>query len=104
MLKVLLVCIVATSVVFGFSFSGFSKPPDEYNNAYCHDPEQLEHWNQIVEKSKGNDSVQALHALWIGLCLKVEYRQLTVDRANQIFDDARATVISSSPDTVKPRL
>lgn len=76
----------------------------EYDNAYCHDPAEIKRWQGILENNAGNDNVQALHALWLGLCLKVENRQLTVNRANEIFENARQAVVNSFPRNKKPIL
>ena len=37
----------------------------------------------------------AIHALWIGLCLKVEAHNITTERANQLFEDFRRGIIES---------
>ena len=74
-----------------------SEKPDEYNNAYCHDPDEIARWQRIIKNNAGNDEVQALHALWLGLCVKVEYRQITVNRANEIFEKARTELVKKFP-------
>ncbi len=103
--------IFLTIIILGFALSAFSnlvvaseKPNPEYNNDYCYDVGELEKWQKIIEKSPNDDNVQTLHALWIGLCQKVEQRQLTVDRANRIFERARQAVIKSIPQNDKPVL
>lgn len=40
-----------------------------------------------------SDEIQALHALWMGLCLKVEAHALTENRANNIFENARESLL-----------
>ena len=70
--------------------------PDEYNSQYCKDPEETAKWASILEKNPDSDAVAALHALWIGLCLKVEARNLTTARANKIFEDFKWGLIEMS--------
>lgn len=77
---------------------------DEYNTDYCHDPKELELWKRIIDKHRHNDEVQGLHALWIGLCIKVEMRQLTSGRADEIFEKERIRVINTFPKNNKSLL
>lgn len=77
--------LVILLLIFVLSYS----ETDEFNTEYCHDPVELKRWQGIIENHKYNDDVQGLHALWIGLCMKVEMRQLTVNRADEIFENER---------------
>lgn len=61
---------------------------------YCKDPESWKEWEALVEKYPNDFDVQALHALRIGLCLKVERGDLTVEQATLIFERAREAIIS----------
>ncbi len=90
--------MIAISLILLSSGTAVSEQPDEYNNEYCRDPEEIARWQRILEDNRGNDNVQALHALWLGLCVKVEPRQLTVDRANEIFEKARTAVMETFPE------
>ena len=65
---------------------------DIYNTDYCHGDEKTL-WEGIVSRSKNNMNIQGLHALWIGLCLKVEKHDLTTNQASDIFDDERNRII-----------
>ena len=69
---------------------------DDYDNGYCKDPVELQKWSDMLEKSPDDDGAAALHALWIGLCIKVEARTLTTERANMIFEDFRWGIIIES--------
>ena len=68
---------------------------DEYDNKYCKDPVELQKWATMQEKNPDDDAVAALHALWIGLCVKVEAHNITTQRANKIFEDFQWGVIES---------
>jgi hypothetical protein len=52
----------------------------------------------MLGENPDSDAIAALHALWIGLCAKVEAHNLTTTRANKIFDDFKWGIIGS----VKP--
>ncbi len=94
-LKLLGILVIVAFIFILIPENGLSSKPDEYNNAYCHEQEHLALWQKIIENNQGNDNVQALHALWMGLCAKVEQRQLTVARANEIFENARTAVVNT---------
>ncbi|MBW2063332.1 MAG: hypothetical protein JRJ03_00225 [Deltaproteobacteria bacterium] len=64
---------------------------DEVN--YCTDPESWEEWEALVEKYPNDMEVQTLHALRLGLCVKVERGDLTVPQATDIFEKARGIII-----------
>ena len=66
---------------------------DEYDNSFCKDPVELERWHTIVSNNMGNDSIQALHAMWIGLCVKVEAKEIRTNRANSIFNNAKDIIV-----------
>ena len=40
-----------------------------------------------------NEPLTAIHAFWIGLCVKVEARRLTTMQANRLFERFRDTLI-----------
>ena len=43
---------------------------------HCHDPQAWAQWNETVAKSPEDMELQFLHALWLGLSLKVERQEL----------------------------
>ena len=85
--------VILMIVVICFIPSAVLSTEDPYDNRYCHDPDELQKWYSLVEKNPDSDQIAALHALWIGLCAKVEAKTLTTSRANQIFEDFRAALI-----------
>ena len=60
---------------------------------YCHDKESWKEWDTLVEKNPNDMEVQALHALRIGLCVKVDKGQITLEQATEIFKSAREAII-----------
>jgi hypothetical protein len=98
-MKALIFCLLLTIFIPSFCIAY------EYNMDYCHDPAELRKWDQMLTKNPDSEPLAAIHALWIGLCAKVEARQLTTMQANQLFERFRDALIEqikqqeSSPDT-----
>ena len=60
---------------------------------YCKDKESWKEWDALVAKYPGDTDIQALHALRLGLCVKVQRGNLTVQQATKIFESARVAII-----------
>ena len=60
---------------------------------YCTDPESWKEWEALVRKYPNDLDLHYLHALRIGLCVKVERGELTVEQATHIFERARDAII-----------
>ena len=50
-------------------------------------------WDALVDKNPNDMEVQALHALRIGLCVKVDRGRITLNKATEIFESAREAII-----------
>ena len=59
----------------------------------CQDKASWEEWDAEIKKAPGDTAFQILHALRLGLCLKIERGDLAVDMATTIFEQARNTLI-----------
>jgi hypothetical protein len=57
----------------------------------CHDPAAWAGWEATVTKHPEDVELQTLHALWMGLCIKVERGDLALEEAMTIFENARGT-------------
>ena len=68
---------------------------------YCHDEKSWKEWDAIVEKNPNDTEVQALHALRIGLCAKVDRGGITLDQATKIFESAREAIIQKRKEDQK---
>ena len=66
---------------------------EELEKNYCHETATWTEWDAIIDKHPGDMGLQALHALRIGLCKKVERGNLTVTQATTIFEDIRKALI-----------
>ena len=72
-----------------------------YAENYCHDEKSWKEWDAIVEKNPNDMEVQALHALRIGLCAKVDRGGITLDQATKIFKSAREAIIQKRKEDQK---
>ncbi len=70
---------------------------------YCSDPESWEEWEELIEKYPNDSDVQALHALRIGLCLKIERGDLTVEQGTDIFEKALKAILEKKKAETKTR-
>src|SRR5215510_7079151 len=59
----------------------------------CHDPASWQDWNERVKRHPDDTELHTLHALWLGLCVKVERGDVSLDDAITIFEIARHTLI-----------
>lgn len=63
---------------------------------YCYDLESNQEWEDIVKKNPLDMNLAALHALRLGLCLKVERGDLSVSQATEIFETLRMQLINKA--------
>ena len=68
---------------------------------YRHDKESWKEWDPPVEKNPNDTEVQALHALRIGLCAKVDRGGITLEKATEIFESAREAIIQKRKEDQK---
>jgi hypothetical protein len=80
-----------------------ANPPAIAAEDYCSDPESWGEWEELIEKYPHDSDIQALHALRIGLCLKVERGDLTVDQGTDIFEKARKAILEKKKAETKTR-
>jgi hypothetical protein len=68
--------------------------PANAGDNYCQDPDTWAEWDALVEKFPGDKDIQTLHALRLGLCMKVERGDLSEWEATVIFENARESIIN----------
>ncbi len=56
----------------------------------------VKEWEDLARKYPNDDNLQALHALRLGLCLKIEQGSITFEMARDIFNRAHETVIQKA--------
>ena len=62
---------------------------------YCKDPASWVEWENLLQEHPGDMDIQALHALRLGLCIKVERGDLSLRQASRIFERAREAIVQS---------
>ena len=87
--------IVKTILLIVLAIPSVALAVDPYDSKYCHDPVELQKWANMIEKDPDSDVLAAIHALWIGLCMKVEAHTLTTNRAQTIFENFKWGIIES---------
>jgi len=84
---------ITTIFLLLFMVLAFNNSPSAETKNYCHDEKSWKEWDALVEKNPNDIEVQALHALRIGLCVKVDRGGITLDQATEIFEAAREAII-----------
>ena len=87
MIKKITGLILVLALVFSCSL-GFT----EERTNYCLDKESWKEWDELVQKYPNDEDIQILHALRLGLCLKIEQGSITFEQANDIFNRAHEMV------------
>ena len=83
--------ILVFALVFSSSL-GFTEEPTNY----CLDKESWQEWDALVKKYPNDNDVQTLHALRLGLCVKIEQGSVTFEQATDIFNRAHEMVIQNA--------
>jgi hypothetical protein len=67
---------------------------DDSEVNYCHDPGVNQQWGKLIEEAPSDDILMQLFALRLGLCQFVDGGMLDLDRATEIFEQARAGALT----------
>jgi hypothetical protein len=65
------------------------KPPVNH----CEQEASWKEWQALVAKHPEDQGLQALHALRIGICVKIKRDELSVPQGNAIFEKARQALL-----------
>jgi hypothetical protein len=60
---------------------------------YCNDPALNLEWELLIKKYPEDMGLHALHALRLGLCIKVERDDISLDDAFRIFEDVKEAFV-----------
>ena len=60
---------------------------------HCQDPASWADWDTRVAQHPTDAELQTLHALWLGLCVKVERGDMALEEATTIFEKVRGTLV-----------
>ena len=68
---------------------------------YCKDPDSWKQWDALIQKYPDDLDIQALHALRLGLCAKIERGDITVADSITIFENAREGILEKKKGEAK---
>ena len=91
MIKRIAGLIIVLALVFSCSL-GFTEEQENY----CLDKESWKEWDDLVRKYPNDENVQTLHALRLGLCVKIEQGSITFEQARDIFNRAHDMAIQKA--------
>jgi hypothetical protein len=83
-------------LVLAFNSPSYAEPTN-----YCRDEKSWREWDAIIEKNPDDTELQALHALRIGLCVKVDRGGITIEQDTEIFESAREAIIQKRKEDQK---
>jgi hypothetical protein len=79
----------------------FACPAYSDNSKFCNDPPHWEHFNSMVADDPENIPLQILHALKIGLCIKIDQNSISTQEAIGLFTDMLNTLIDKVDEAEK---
>ena len=59
------------------------------DRTYCDNEGTRHDWEERTTNNPDDGDLQTLHALWLGLCVKIQRESLAVDQATDIFECVR---------------
>jgi hypothetical protein len=68
------------------------------DSTFCDDPQKWEYFESMSKKYPDDIPVQILHALKIGLCVKIGQNSISTTEAIDLFNDMVDTVINKRDD------
>jgi hypothetical protein len=85
-----LVILVLLGCTLQTAYAGDSSEPTNY----CHSPVSWTEWKELLAKHPHDRGLQTLHALRLGICLKVDRGEITLDEGTAIFEEARTALLA----------
>jgi hypothetical protein len=73
-------------------------PVNADDSAFCNDPAMWEHFDNMAAEYPDDAPLQILHALKIGLCVKISQGSITTGAAIALFNDMVDTVANKRGD------
>ena len=68
------------------------------DRTYCEDEGTRRDWEERTATNPDDSDLQTLHALWLGLCVKIQREDLAVDQATDMFERMRQRLIEQRRD------
>ena len=85
-----LVILVMLGCTLPPAYAGDSSDPTNY----CHRPDSWAEWEELLAQHPHDRGLQTLHALRLGICLKVDRGEITLDDGTAIFEEARIALLA----------
>lgn len=63
------------------------------SNNYCKDQASWQQWHELLAKHPQDDAIHAIYAMRLGLCSMVEAGNINLDRATEIFEKMRGSLV-----------
>ena len=67
----------------------------------CEQQESWQAWQELAAKHPDDQGLQTLHALRIGICVKVERNELSVAQGTAIFEKARQALLTKRQEAAR---
>ena len=67
--------------------------PATARETHCDDATVWQDWEERTASNPDDTALHTLHALWIGLCAKVQRNEFTTDQADEVFEYVRQSFI-----------
>jgi len=68
-------------------------------NNYCQSPDSWAEWKELLAQHPHDRGLQTLHALRLGICLKVDRGEITLDEGTALFEEARTALMVQKQET-----
>ena len=59
------------------------------SDTHCDDAIVWQDWEERTAQHPDDTALHTLHALWIGLCAKIQRKEFTTDQADEVFESVR---------------
>ncbi len=87
-----------TIIILTLSILLFSHTVNAEEKNYCDDADANMKWEALIRKYPDDTGLHALHALRLGLCLKVGRGDIIIDEAKEIFKNVKKSFIDRKLD------
>ncbi|MFQ5714435.1 MAG: hypothetical protein ACE5GU_10440 [Candidatus Scalinduaceae bacterium] len=87
-----------TIIILTLSILLFSYTVNAEEKNYCDDADANMKWEALIKEYPDDMGLHALHALRLGLCLKVGKGDISIDEAKEIFKNVKKAFIDRKLD------
>ncbi len=87
-----------TIIILTLSILLFSYNVNAEEKNYCNDADANMKWEALIKEYPDDMGLHALHALRLGLCLKVGKGDISIDEAKEIFKNVKKAFIDRKLD------